>query len=241
MGKLIQDLYEESLVKLHKLGQLYVSPWGDKFRYVRNGASSALVTGNLLQEAAEDTNFRSMAVQAAAAIGDEVVSVTLGGTATTAGLLEEGHLFVETTPGIGQNFRILSHDVQSTTSGTCEFVIDRPLKIALTTTSQVTVRNSPYDRVIQYPVTTQTGGAVGVALYAMTASYYGWIQSGGNVSMLWDNATNSANGASGVSPSPAVAGSVAPVIDATGSIVIGFSREVASVDSTHGLVHLVID
>jgi len=241
MGPL-QDLFTESQYAQHKVGELYISPEGDKYRYVKNGASAALVTGNLLQEPAEDTNFRSMAVSGTPAIGDDEISVTLGGTAVTAGLFANGHLYVESSTGIGQHFRIVSHDVQSSTSGVCTFKVDRPLKIALVdATSQVTVRKNPYNGVIQYPITTQTGGAVGVALYAMTASYYGWIQSGGDCPCLFDTGTNTSNGVTGVGPSAAVAGSVKPQSGGEGGIVIGFAREVVSVDSTMGLVHLQID
>jgi hypothetical protein len=235
-----QDLWTESSVAQHKLGQLGVDTYGNRYRYVKAGGS-ALVTGNLLQEPAEDTNFRSMAVNTAAAIGTDEISVTLGGTAVTAGMFDDGLLCVESSTGIGQLFRIKSHTVQTSTTGSCTFTVDRKIKIALTTSSQVSVRKNPYNGVIQYPVTTQTGGAVGIALYAMTASYYGWIQSGGDAVALFDTGTNSSNGASGIGPSSAVAGSVKPQTGAEGGIVIGYSREVASVDSTMSFVHLTID
>jgi hypothetical protein len=238
--EMIQDLYTESAYQQQMLGQLYISPRGNKYRYVQAGGS-ALVTGNLLQEAVEDTNFRSMVVYANAAIGATQVSVTLGGTAVTANYFDEGHLFVESSTGIGQAFRIKRHTVQTSTTGVCTFTLDRPLKIALTTSSQVTVRKSAYDGVIQYPVTTQTGGAVGVALYAMTASYFGWIQSGGDCPCLFDTGTNTSNGISGIGPSAAVAGSVKPSTGAEGEIIIGYAREVVSVDSTMGMCHLTID
>src|SRR3972149_2900337 len=141
MTELLQNLYDESSAQQHKLGELYIDPWGRKFRYVQAG-TSALVTGNLLQEAAEVTNFRSMVVQAAVAIGDTMIPVTLGGTAVTANLFESGDLVVESSTGIGQVFKIVRHDVQTSTTGTCKFYVDRAVKIALTTSSQVSVRSS---------------------------------------------------------------------------------------------------
>lgn len=237
--ELIQDLFTESQYQQHQLGALYIAPNGDKYRYAKAGGS-ALVTGNLLQEPVEDTNFRSMVCYANAAIGATQVQVTLGGTAVTAGLFDEGLLAIESGTGIGQKFRIKSHDVQTSTTGVLTVTLDRPLKIAIVaTTTQITIRKNPYNGVIQYPVTTQTGGAVGVAQYAMTASYYGWIQSGGDAYCLFDTGGNTANDASAVSPSAAVAGSVK--VSATSTPIIGYSREVVSVDSTMGLVHLQID
>lgn len=241
MTQLAQDLFSQSSVQLHRLGELYVDEWGSKFRYVKAGLS-ALVTGNLLQEAAEDTNFRSMAVDTAAAIGDKVISVTLGGTAVTANLFEQGELVVESSTGIGQVFRILSHQVQSSTTGSCDFTVDRPLKIALTTSSQVSVRKNSYAAVIQYPATTATGAPVGGALYAQAASTYGWIQSGGDGVALFDTGTNTSNGVTALVPSAAVAGSVKPEAETDpGGPQVGFAREIASVDSTMGFIHWKID
>jgi len=233
-----QEIFEESQYQQHVLGSLGIDKYGDKYRYVKNGAV-ALVTGHLIQEPAEDTNFRSMVVASASAIGSDEVTVTLGGTAVTANLFDEGMLWVESSTGLGQQFHIKRHDVQTSTTGSCKFVLDRPLKIALTTSSQVSVRKSPYKAVIEYPVTTQTGGAVGVALQATTISYFGWLKSGGNCPVLFDTGGNTANDASAVSPSAAVAGSVK--VFATSTPIIGFSREVVSVDSTFGLVQLTID
>ena len=239
MTELLQNLYDESAGQNHKLGELYIDPWGRKFRYVQNG-TSALVTGNLLQEPAENTNYRSMACQATVSIGDTMIPVTLGGTAVTANQFESGDLVVESSTGIGQVFKIVRHDVQTSTTGTCKFYVDRAVKIALTTSSQISVRKNSYDGVIQYPITTQTGAAVGFALYAMTASYYGWVQSGGDGAVLQDTGTNSSNGLTALVPSAAVAGSV-KLFGADGARIVAYSREVVNVDSTMGFAHIVID
>ena len=146
------NLYQSSADPEHKLGELHVDEFGRKFRYAQAGAA-ALVTGHLLQEAAEDTNYRSMAVDTAAAIGTFEVSVTLGGTAVTANQFDNGDLVVESSTGIGQQFKIERHDVQTSTTGSCSFFVERPIAIALTTSSQVSVRKSSYDGVIDFPVT----------------------------------------------------------------------------------------
>src|SRR3972149_2050603 len=126
-----QDLFNQSQYPLHRLGQLAVDEWGSKFRYVQAGGV-ALAAGHLLQETAEDTQFRSMAVDVAAAIGDTVISVTLGSTATTANLFDGGELVVESSTGLGQWFRILSHEVASG-AASLNFTVDRALKVALAT------------------------------------------------------------------------------------------------------------
>jgi len=235
-----QDLYTEETNPVHKLGQVAQDEYGNTFRYAQAGGT-ALVTGHLLQEAAEDTNYTSMVNQATSAIGATTISVTLGGTAVTASQFDQGILTIEQSTGLGQTFRILSHTVQTSTTGTCVFTIDRPLKIAtVVTNTQVTVRKNPYDGVIDNP-TTQTGNVVGVALYAMTASAHGWIQTGGDTGVLFDTGTNTSDGVLGIGPSAAVAGSVKPQGGGEGATIIGFARIVASTDSTFGIAHLTID
>jgi len=235
-----QDLYTQSSVPMHKLGQLAYDEFGNRYRYVKAG-SSALVTGNLLQEPAEDTQFRSMVVSSAAAIGSKSISCTLGNTATTANMFDGGELVVESGTGIGQHFRIVSHSVTDA-AGTATFIVDRPIKIALVASdSNISVRKNSYNGVIAFP-TTPTGSAVGIALYAMSASYYGWIQSGGDAVALFDDKTNTAADESAIMPSRDVAGSVTAVLENIAAPVhIGWGREQVSVDSTMGFVKLIID
>lgn len=235
-----QNIWDECQYQQHNLGELGVDKWGRKFRYAQFGAATG-VTGYLLQEPAEATNFRSMACQATVSIGDTMIPVTLGGTAVTANQFESGDLCVESSTGIGQGFKITRHDVQTSTTGTCKFYVDRAVKIALSTSSQISVRKNSYDGAIEFPVT-PTGAPIGVALYAYTASYYGWIQSGGDASVLWDNTDVSAADASGIRPSVTVAGCVKACLAADiAASLIGWSREVVSVASTVAMVHLIID
>jgi hypothetical protein len=237
-----QDLYKSSVAAQHRVGQLALDEVGNRYRYVKAGAV-ALIPGQLVQESAEDTNFRSMVCAASSAIGSKSISITLGGTAVTAGMFDGGYLAIESGTGLGQMFRIVSHTVQTSTTGLLVVTVDRPLETAIVvTTTQITIRKNPYMSVITSPVTTATGGVVGVAISKLTALYYGWIQSGGDVYALFDTSTNTSNGVGGIVPSLAVAGSVATAAEADVSpSYIGFTREVVSVDSTHGLIHLSID
>lgn len=235
-----QDLYTQSVAPMHKVGQLALDEIGNRYRYVKAGGAN-LVTGNLLQEPAEDTNFRSMVCSAASAIGSKTIKATLGATATTANMFDGGELVVESGTGIGQLFRIVSHSVADG-AAVCTFIVDRPVKIALIASdSNISVRKNAYNGVIQFP-TTPTGAPVGVALYAMTAAYYGWIQSGGDAVVLFDNTDNTAADASAIKPSLTVAGSAMAVGEAdVAPVHIGFGREQVSVDSTMGFVKLIID
>jgi len=240
ISNISQERYTSSAAPLHALGQLDIDKWGRKFRYAQAGAS-ALVTGHLVQEPAEVTNYYSMVVQAASAIGSKTISVTLGGTAVTAEQFNDGDLTVESSTGLGQSFKIISHTIQTSTTGTCTFTVDRPVAIALTTSSQVTVRKNHYDGVVDFP-TTPTGGPAGFALFAVPASEHAWIQTGGDTAVLFDTGVNAAADQSGIMPSADVAGSVSPAAAADVSpTFIGFSRAIGSVDSTFGMARITLD
>lgn len=235
-----QDIFAQGTTSpYNKVGSLSVDVWGNRYRYVKVGGS-ALVAGNLLQEPAEDTQFVSMAVPAIVAIGATSITVTNGTTAVVANDHKDGLLTISTSTGIGQSFHITGNTA-GVSGAAVTYNLDRPLLVALVTSSKVSVRANPYDGVIQYPVTTQTGGAVGFARIANTLGTYGYIQSGGDTPVLFDTGTNTGNGTSGIAPSAAVAGSVAPVLDAVGAITLGFSRQIASVDSTVSIAHISID
>ena len=83
------DSQDTSTVQSHQLGTVGYDALFRRYRYVQAGAS-ALVKGNLLQGPARDTAFTDMAVQAAAAVDAKSIEITLGGTATTANLFDEG-------------------------------------------------------------------------------------------------------------------------------------------------------
>lgn len=234
-----QSLFTTSTVAQAALGSLNYDTWGNRYRYSLVGGS-ALVTGNLLQEPAEDTQFVSMSVPATVAAGSTSITVTNGTTSVTSNQFVGGRLTISVTPGLGQSFYITANTAGGS-GAAITYSIDRPLVTALTTSSKVSVRQNPYKGVIQSPATTQTGGPVGFATFAPAAATYAYIQSGGDTAVLFDTGANTASDALGIAPSVAVAGSVKAVPDAAGSNQIGFSRQVASVDSTVSIAYIFID
>lgn len=231
-----QGIYEGSTIQQHALGQMAMTGDGRKFRYVKAG--ELLVTGDLYQNAAVSTNFVSMATQAAAAIGASTVAVTLGGTAVTANMFDEGYLVVSAGAGIGQQFQIESHTVQTATAGTCTFTISGKLAVALATaTSTVTVVKNPYLDVVKQ-ATTPTGAAVGVAQFAIASGSFGWITSGGVAAILSDNTTTSAD-AKGLSPSTTTAGAMALAL--TTDARIGNTIQLTTVSAAVAPVQLMLD
>ncbi len=161
------------------LGTRGYSRDGRTFRWALAGGVT-LVAGNALQAPAPIANHQQCAVQAAAAIGDLVIAVTLGATLATANQYAGGFITITTTPGNGYSYRIKSHPaaaLSSTLALTLEN--DDPVQVALTTSSVASLTPHPLAGVIQTPVTTLTGAVVGGANFPLANGKYGWIQTRG--------------------------------------------------------------
>jgi len=175
----------------HALGELAITPDGRRFRYVRAGAS-ALGIGELIQSPAEVTNHQNLTPTAATIVGDTSIGVTLGATAATANQYAGGYVTITTGAGVGYRYEIKSHPAASA-SATLTLTLEESIRVATNTgTSRVDLVRNPFDSVIQNP-TTPTGTTVGVAITAITATQYGWIQVGGSSTVLAQGALTVGN------------------------------------------------
>jgi hypothetical protein len=157
---------------------------GKEFSLALVGAS-ALVAGNLLQTAAEDTTYENMAIGTAGAVGDMFLQVTNGTSTITATQFAGGSIgfYTAGTVAIGDEYTIMDVKGTLTTGGALQVFLDRPLRYAATTSAKVVMKRNLYSGVIQMPATTPTGIAVGIAIFAIPAASYGWVQTRGVASV----------------------------------------------------------
>lgn len=223
------DVFADSSVQQQDLGAYVETRDGRGFRYCKAGAT-ALVPGKLQQAAAEDTsNMQDLTVAAASA---GATSMTTSSTVTlTANQLAGGLLVVTSaSTGAGQVLRIKGNTAAS--SAVTTIYLEDPVVTATTGTVKVDVKPNPYSGVIVNPATASSA-PVGVAVYPITASYYGWIQVKGACPVLADGAN--AVGASVVA-SNGVAGAVEDVTGTAQAVVGTCLTGVA--DTEYGLVNL---
>ena len=178
-----QGLFEESSVEKHRVGTLRKLSDGRVFAYALN-AAVALAAGKLTQSPAPAANWKNIAVAAAAAIGDKRVSVTLGATALTANYLKDGFLHVNDAAGEGHLYKIRGHAAADASAAVWIDLYDA-IRVALTTSSEVTLTCHPQANVIVLP-TTATSAPAGIPPIAVTASYYFWNQVKGPAAVLTD-------------------------------------------------------
>lgn len=217
----------------HPLGSVMAFADGRRYAYSLASAT-AIATGKLCQQTLNSTDYDQLAVGAAAAAGDRVVSVTLGSTALTVDQAQDGYLNIEDDAGEGHVYTIKSHPAIGT-SAAGDITLYEKVQVALTTDTTVGVYLNPYSAAIIHP-SPATARLLGVTPVARTASYYGWLQTWGPCSVLVQG-THVIN--EKVIDSATVDGATAPTASTAAGEenYVGVVMEVAATGE-HGLVFL---
>jgi hypothetical protein len=210
------DLTSNSTVPLMDVGTIAYSNDGRKFRYCYVDSSAAIVPGKLYQAPVEITNHENLAPTANVAIGATSLTVTLGNTAATANQYAGGWMVVTVTPGQGYQYKIKSHPAASG-SATLTLQLEDPIVVALTTAaSKVDLVMNPYGGTgVLISATGETAMPVGVGVYPIDLSHYGFIQVGGPANVLADGAITCGTN---VVVSNGTPGAVEPLAGVQGSV-----------------------
>lgn len=168
----------------YDVGQLARIEDGRLFRFCEAGAT-ALVAGSVYQSAVPSANFLDEAVATLAAD----VSVLTGVGSTTGNgavdLFKNGYVWVESGTGVGRAYRIKSNTLITAggTSGT--ITLYTPLDQAIAAADKISYVENPWRDIIIHP-SPPTAMVVGVAVEAIAANQYGWIQTKGPAATLTD-------------------------------------------------------
>ena len=209
---------------------------------VSTGSTTTTVAGTLYQDAALVANHQGLTVTAVQAYSNNgntpaTVTATLGGTAATLNQYQGGFLYVQSSTGIGQFLRIASHPAQATTSGSLVVTLEDAPNLALTTSSVVSLVPQHGANVIINP-TTPTNTPVGVALYAISPSNYGFLLAKGLTVAVSDSTAPAVGRA--ICSSVTTAGDIGAV-PYSGSVVTGTvigNTCVAAVSAAANLIYL---
>ena len=166
--------------QLESLGSKSYTSDGREFRYGLAGAT-ALGIGKLTKPSAVEANHQNVAVAVAAAAGSLTVTVTLGATAATANQYAGGYLGIYDSAGAGASYLIVGHPAAAS-SGSLVVTLVEPITTALTTSSKANLTVNPYGGLIATAAVIDT--PQGVPGIAITAAYYGWIQTRGIAQVL---------------------------------------------------------
>jgi hypothetical protein len=159
-----------------ELGVRGVTGDGREFRYVSAGAS-ALIVGQLQQAAAPQSNYVDVTAIAAAAGATTVTLTVSTGTAVAANQFSNGYYTTYGTVanGGGQILSIAGNTAVSSSGTSITITLNDPVVTAITTSATVSIIPPASAAVIQVP-TTVSGKVAGIAVGALAAGYYGWLQ-----------------------------------------------------------------
>lgn len=154
------------------VGQKFDTSDGRELALIQNGAV-ALAAGVLVQSEAEVTAHQKLAMTVPTAYpataGTYQILVTNGSTVLNVNKFAGGYAIISAGTGIGQMLKIASHQ-PAANAGTFVVTLEDPIQTTLDATSKVSLLQNPYANVIITPITTATGGPVGVTLYNIAAS-----------------------------------------------------------------------
>lgn len=233
-----QEVFSSSSTQQMDLGAFATTGDGRYFRYVKVGAT-ALTPGLVYQGPANDaTNLNpagGLAIGQANATGSYGPFTISASTTLTANQLAGAIMSVAVTPGQGYSYKVKSNSATSAATG-ASIVLEDPLLTNLSTASRVVFAQNVYNGIVVVG-TTPTAPIVGVAVYPVAATQFGWVQTRGLAGVLIGStaapgqnvASNGLNGTTGA---------VAP---ATGSYgLVGISVATANI-TEYDSVQLIID
>ena len=176
------DLWGESSTGLFPVGTK-ITRGCQTYRYALNHATTG-VAGQPVQAAAPVHAEQSDDIVVGAAAAAGTYSITLTSTANLDGSQNDeennfagGFALINDEAGEGHCYLIKSNALFATT-GDSVFILYDPIKVALTTSSQVGLVRNPYAGVLATKAVC-TAPALGCFPFAVTASYYFWLPTAG--------------------------------------------------------------
>ncbi|KKM86937.1 hypothetical protein LCGC14_1273980 [marine sediment metagenome] len=229
------------------IGAKLILPDGRHFRYTHAGGT-ALVVGSLNQAVVHTVNFSGEAVGTAAA-GARVLPAVGSTTGSVAiDQLKFGYAYTDNTTAlpmmqIKSNTAIV-HNAASDIGQT--ITLFTPIPTALVGgTSTLCYFENPWEDIIVTPGTGDpTSIIVGICKIALTEAYWGWVQSAGPTTALYDSSVQSIAGIGDpVAPDGTVSGAVAGGVDQQADTVqlIGTALGLVEADGEQTPIFLSID
>jgi hypothetical protein len=227
--------YETGSVKLVDLGAAYrQDSTGRSWHYAEAGGSD-LDPGKLAVAATVDAQRINLSFASAPAVGDKVVSITIGTGNAAADDFEDGWLVVQDGTGEPNLYPIEGHNaITASTAG--NIYLKEAIRTAGATaqTGCDLLKNRYKDIVIS--VTDHADPLAGVPNVTIPDTEYGWVQTWGACAVWADEAV--AAGAA-LTSGDTTAGQVE--IQTAGDPLVGHAGMTALVEDEYKLVHLAID
>ncbi len=216
-----KDVYLVGTQQLYDLGQKLETPSGEIFRFTEMGGTVG-IANNLYQGEVPTPNWVTQALTTAMAVGDTTITAADGGTAAVADELAGGTVIAEETADLGHIYRIKSNNATSgnETVLTLEDGVTVVIAVAVAANNVTTMIVNLFKDVVISPAGINTAANVGVQRRIIAANGFGWTQTRGVASCLFD--TDASEGAlllgNGMRAATDVVGAVTLHAEAAGDI-----------------------
>ena len=190
-----QSVYDVATTAAHARGTRGMLAGGRTFEYVRSDNSTAIGKGKLACYDPMPNTLDVLSIQAAVSAGATSIPVTVV-VSIDANELAGSFIGIESSNGLGESYRILSHD--SHTTGTLTLEVDRGVVVALTTNSRAAI----YFHANAVKISTSVAAlaepaevAAGVPLVEIpdgsSTAQFAWVQKTGFAIVLFGSAVGS--------------------------------------------------
>lgn len=182
-----KDVYETGTFQQYPIGQRLITPAGDVFRYGEIGTTIG-VANNLYQAAVPTANWLSQALTTAMAVGDTTITFADGGTSAAVDEIAGGTILVEETDDLGHIYRVKSNDATASSETLCrlEDGVTVQVAVAVAANNVTTVLKNLWKDVVISPAGINTAANVGIPRVIIAADAYGWVQTRGVASCLFE-------------------------------------------------------
>jgi hypothetical protein len=179
--------YETSTDQFYPRGQKAEAPDGSIFRYTLMG-STVGVANKLYQSSIPAANWITQTHTVALAVGDTELSFDDGGTAFTVNQMENGTVLVEETDDLGHIYVIKSNVATAATETIMQLHDGVTIQVAVPVAAGnvLTALLNPWAETIISPASINTAANAGVSRVIIAASGWGWTQTRGVASCLFE-------------------------------------------------------
>lgn len=184
MNTLSPSLFTETgTTKITALGHRMVDDSTDRvWRYALN--ASSIGPGKLLVAATQEAQHIDLAPTGTFAAGVKVVEVTLGSTAATVNLYQDGWAVVQDNTGEGRAYPIEGHPAAALSS-TLNIQLKEALSVGVDTTTDIDLTLNKYASIV-ISATDQADQGLGVFNVTVGNTTYGWLQTWGPAAVWHD-------------------------------------------------------
>lgn len=205
-------LQQNSSSEIVPVGSLLIIEDGRTFRFTEMFTTAAVV-GSLNQTEVHTTDQSGEAIDTLDAGVVDLTTVVTTNTGVTSPEYVNGYIYTDNATTLPM-MRIKS-TTTATASNSITVTLYHPTPTAIASGNTVSYIKNPWRDVIVHPAP-ETAPCIGVAKVAITADQFGWLQTSGPASILYDtNTTVIAGIGDPIGPHQGTAGAIGGVADST--------------------------